>query len=203
MKKYLVYMLLLLLTGCAQHPDVETTPISSQPWQQHKTQLTNLSSWTLTGKLAVFIGKDRQSANLFWQQKNDNYQIELTSFIGTRILSIHKDNQGVTLVNNDGETFTGEDTESLLNKLAPQLSLPVSSLQQWIKGNPINASYQLNEQQLVSELLGKDKQEKFWAVNYQQYRSVKDIILPSKLEMKQGQIRIKIAVNQWQLPQTN
>lgn len=199
MKKQLLYLLLLLLAGCAQQPDPQTIAHSSIAWSEHRQQLSALSQWSLSGKLAVFIGKERKTANIFWQQKNSDYRIELTSFIGTTLLRIEKNKHGVQLTNNDGETFTGEDTENLLKELSPQLSFPVSSLQQWIKGNPIGASYQLNEQQLVSDLLGKDTSDKFWTVNYQRYQDVNGTPLPQKLEMQQGQMRIKISINQWQL----
>jgi len=200
MKKIISLLFIISLSGCVQlstqYPEDSSETIS---WDSHLQKIQDLQSWTLQGKLAVFLADDRQSTNIYWHQQEKNYEIQLTSFIGTRILSITKNELNTEIINNDGEKFTGKDTNSLIQILSPGLDLPVQSLQEWIKGNPINASYQLNEQQRVASLLGKDNQGGLWAVSYQQYRFSHGYYLPSKLELKKDNIRVKISISQWQL----
>ncbi|MDA7746044.1 lipoprotein insertase outer membrane protein LolB [Psychromonas sp.] len=202
MKNFLLLFLIITLTGCSllNNEDPETEQVQKvMSWEEHQKQLQALTTWSLTGKFAVFIGKERQTANLHWQQQQENYTIQLTSFIGTRILQIKKNQNGVEIINNDGEIFTGENATILIQELSPGLNLPISALQEWIKGNPSNATYQLNEQDQVINLIGQDIENAFWSVNYQQYQSFSGYQLPTKLNLTKNDIRVKIAINQWNL----
>ncbi|TEW53619.1 outer membrane lipoprotein LolB [Psychromonas sp. RZ22] len=198
MKKLLFIFFIITLSGCSQLNQSTTShETTNKTWDEQQQQLQQLTSWTITGKLAIFLDNERQTANLHWHQEGDNYKIQLTSFIGTRVLQITKNEQGVEIINNDGDKFVGSDVNTLIKKLAPNLAFPVSALQQWIKGDPDEATYIINSQQQVKELTGTDKSGSLWTVHYQQYQSFSGYILPTMLDLKRDKIRAKIAINQW------
>ena len=202
MKKIICFLFALTITGCAQFnaSNNETASnLKAISWSQHQQQLQQLNNWSLTGKLAIFTENNRQSANIYWQQTNDDYSIQLTSLFGTRILQITKNEDGIEIINNDDDIFTGKDVNQLVQQLSPGLDLPIVALQQWIKGNPINASYQLNEQQQVNYLLGQDAGGSLWTVNYQHYQTYSGYALPNRVDLKQNNMRLKIVINQWQI----
>ena len=201
MKKILLLLFVIMLSGCSQFAsDVDDVPLSTNfTWEQQQQQLQQLDHWTLTGKLAVFLDKDRQTANIYWKQQGDNYSIQLTTFLGTRILQVTKNEQGVEIINNDDQVFTGQDANTLIKQLSPGLDLPIAALQQWIKGNPASASYQLNDQQQVRDLLGLDASQNLWEVSFQQYQNFSGIALPNRVDLKRDNIRVKIAINQWKV----
>lgn len=202
MKKLLSLIFIITLSGCSQFNNSDSednTLLTNQTWELQQQALQQLDHWTLTGKLAIFLESDRQSANIYWQQQGDDYSIQLTTFIGTRILQVTKNEQGVEIINNDDEVFTGQDANTLIKQLSPGLDLPIAALQQWIKGNPANASYQLNDQQQVSELVGLDASQNLWEVDFQQYHVFSGTVLPTKVNLKRDDIRVKIAINQWKV----
>ncbi|MBB1273508.1 lipoprotein insertase outer membrane protein LolB [Psychromonas sp. SR45-3] len=202
MKKLLSLIFIITLSGCSQFNNSDSDDnalLTNLTWEQQQQTLQQLDHWTLTGKLAIFLETDRQSANIYWQQQGDDYSIQLTTFIGTRILQVTKDKQGVEIINNDDEVFTGQDANTLIKQLSPGLDLPIAALQQWIKGNPANASYQLNDQQQVSELVGLDASQNLWEVDFQQYQVFSGTVLPTKVNLKRDDIRVKIAINQWKV----
>ncbi|MEL0660729.1 lipoprotein insertase outer membrane protein LolB [Psychromonas arctica] len=201
MKKILLLLSIIALSGCSQFAsDIEDVPLSTNlTWEQQQQKLQQLDHWTLTGKLAIFLENDRQTANIYWKQQGDNYSIQLTTFIGTRILQVTKNAQGVEIINNDDEVFTGQDANTLIKQLSPGLDLPISALQQWIKSNPANASYQLNDQQQVNDILGLDASHNLWEVSFQQYQNFSGIALPKRVDLKRDNIRLKIAINQWKV----
>lgn len=201
MKKILLLLFVIMLSGCSQFAsDVDDVPLSTNfTWEQQQQQLQQLDHWSLTGKLAVFLDKDRQTANIYWKQQGDNYSIQLTTFLGTRILQVTKNEQGVEIINNDDQVFTGQDANTLIKQLSPGLDLPIAALQQWIKGNPASASYQLNDQQQVRDLLGLDASQNLWEVSFQQYQNFSGIALPNRVDLKRDNIRVKIAINQWKV----
>ncbi|MEL0629059.1 lipoprotein insertase outer membrane protein LolB [Psychromonas aquatilis] len=200
MKKILLTLAVLTLSGCSlMQPTEDQATDSNLSWEQQQTKLQQLDNWTLTGKLAIFTEDDRQSANLYWQQKSNNYDIQLSTFIGTRVLQVNKDGPQVKIINSDDQTFVGEDANTLIQQIVPGLDLPIASLQQWIKANPMDASYQLNDQQQVSELLGYDESGHSWEVKYQNYQAYSGYYLPKNIELKRDSIRLKIAVSQWNI----
>jgi len=202
MKNIITLLFVFMLSGCSlfSEPEPELAPEGiSLTWETHQQSIATLSKWSISAKLAIFLKDERETANLYWEQNQDNYNIQLTSFIGTRILSIKKNKDGVEIINNDGDTFTGNNAEQLIQEISPGLNLPISALQQWIKGNPINASYTLNEQQRVSTLLGENLDSSAWQIKYQQYQYFSGIALPRKLDLKRDNLRLKIAINQWQI----
>ena len=202
MKKLLSLIFIITLSGCSQFNKSDSDDnklLTNQTWEQQQQVLQQLDHWTLTGKLAIFLETDRQSANIYWQQQGDDYSIQLTTFIGTRILQVTKNEQGVEIINNDDEVFTGQDANTLIKQLSPGLDLPIAALQQWVKGNPANASYQLNDQQQVSELVGLDASQNLWEVDFKQYQVFSGTVLPTKVNLKRDDIRVKIAINQWKV----
>jgi len=204
MKRILALCFTLTLSGCSVFNDTPPVLSSEQVnlnWTTHQARLTALSNWSISGKLAIFINDDRDTANLYWKQQGEDYSIQLTSFIGTRILSIKKNSQGVEIINHAGDKFTGPVAEQLIETISPGLHLPISSLQQWIKGNPVNASYQLNLQNKLAHLIGNDTNNGLWDIQYQQYQTFSGVTLPRKLDLKRDNLRLKIAINQWQLNQ--
>jgi len=201
MKKIFLCLFVLTLTGCAQFTSStsDTLPsVSNLSWQQHQQRIQELKDWSISGKLAIFLEDDRQSANIFWQQQSNNYNIQLTTFIGTQVLQVTKNEQGIKIIDNDDQVFTGQDTNTLIKQIAPGIDLPIKELQQWIKGNPVNASYQLNQQLQVEELLGFDQSGASWEVKYQDYQPYSEYYLPKKIELTREGIRLKISISQWQ-----
>ena len=63
----------------------------------------------------------------------------------------------------------------------------------------MNASYSLNPQNKLDRLIGSDTNNGLWEINYQQYQTFSNVALPRKLDLKRDNLRLKIAINQWQL----
>ncbi|WP_193755558.1 lipoprotein insertase outer membrane protein LolB [Psychromonas sp. psych-6C06] len=200
MKCRICYLLIpLLLVGCAQtpHTGIET----HDSWINQQTRLENLSYWSLSGKLAVITPTERNSVNIHWQQSDEDFQIHLTTFLGLNILEIKKVGLRTVITDQDGNNYVSDDTQQLVQQLSG-MDIPIKQLQQWIKGNPKQANYQLGDNQLVSSLLSNQNDKQGWSINYSDYRTVKGINLPYKLDLTRGQLRLKFAIANWQLPTT-
>jgi len=188
-------LLTLLVTGCAQIPQVPAQKVS---WLIHQQQLEHLTNWSLSGKLAIITPEERHSLNIYWAQAGNDFHITLTTFLGATVLDIKKTPIGTQIIDNNGEHFFAEDSEALIKQLSG-LVIPIDVLQQWIKGNPSNASYQLNKNNQVESLAGHDLKNAYWSINYQQYMQVQGFYLPQKLQLKRLDLRLKFAISQWQL----
>lgn len=193
---FLGLLLTLLMTGCAQVP--QQPPAQKVSWLIHQQQLENLTDWSLSGKLAIITPEERHSLNIYWAQSGNDLHIALTTFLGATVLDIKKTPSGTQITDNNGEHFFAEDSEALIKRLSG-LVIPIDLLQQWIKGNPRDASYQLNKNNQVASLTGDTLKNAYWSINYQQYTRVQGLYLPQKLQLKRLDLRLKFAISEWQL----
>ena len=196
MKKGVIFFFFtFLLVGCAQIPEPQ-----SISWRTHKQQLENLNDWSFTGKLAVITPEERHSLNIYWLQSSSNFHITLTTFLGATVLDLKKTPSGIQIIDNNGELFLGEDADLLIKQLSG-LVIPVAALQQWIKGNPNNAAFQLNTNNQVVSLAGVDSENALWSLNYSDYKSTQGIYLPRKLQLKRLDLRLKFSISRWKIEQ--
>lgn len=192
MKKNIILILfILLLGGCAQLP----TP-QNIPWQKHQQQIENLTHWSFNGKVAVITAEKRHSLNIYWQQSGNDFHITLTTFLGGAILDLKKTPYQTFVVDKDGNQFQGDDPENLIRDLSG-LIIPIKPLQQWIKGNPDSASFELNALNQLESLSGKDSKNSPWSINYTDYRFTEGVSLPHKLQLKHADLRLKFAISKW------
>ncbi len=190
---FLILLFTFVLVGCVQTPAPQ-----SISWLTHQQQLENLTDWALTGKLAIITPKERHSLNIYWLQSDNNFHITLTTFLGSTVLDVKKTQFGTEIIDNNGDLFFGEDTEALIEQLSG-LVIPIDVLQQWIKGNPRDASYQVSENNQVVSLSGLDRKNSLWSIEYSNYKTTQQINLPHKLQLKRLDLRLKFAISQWEV----
>jgi outer membrane lipoprotein LolB len=201
MKKYCIYILLsVLIVGCAQIPDQAS--LGNADWQNHQQQLEKLTHWSLSGKVAIITAQKRHSLNIHWQQSGANYHIILTNFLGSTILDVQKTPLGTQVTDAKGKVYFGSDTQQLITQLSG-MDLPVDVLQQWIKGNPSEALYQLDDKNLLLSLQGQDNDNANWSIEYKNYKTIQQINLPHQLQLKGEDLRLKFAISRWQIDQRN
>lgn len=194
--KTLIYFfsLLLLLTGCAQIPQ----PVNNVSWFEHQQQLQQLTHWSFSGKLAIITQEERNSLNIHWLQAGDDFHIVLSTFLGGTVLEVQKTDLGTKITDKNGKEYINHDSKLLIKQLSG-LTIPIKQLQQWIKGDPADAEYQLNEQNQIVSLLGRDHDKGMWIVNYNAYQTVNKLNLPAKLQLKKENLRLKFAISKWEI----
>lgn len=200
MKTYLPCLFFtLMLAGCAQIPT--PPPTETADWVTHQQQLNELTDWSLSGKVAIITPEKRHSLNIYWQQTGENFHITLTSFLGSTILDVKKTAVGTRIIDDQGEIYFGKDAQTLITQLSG-IELPVDVLQQWIKGNPSGAVYQLNENNQLVSLTGQDKKNDNWSIDYKNYKTVQETSLPHQLQLRRQDLLIKFSIRKWLLEKT-
>ena len=194
--KYRFFYLLIsfFFMGCAQIPSQKSQQNNS--WDMQQQSLVALSDWSLTAKLAVITPKERNSVNMFWQQSQQGFHINLTTFLGLTVLDVKKEGGKTTIIDNNGKSYSSRNTEALIEELSG-IVLPIEQLQQWIKGNPEDAHYKLDENYQVIHLVSSDEEDDKWSINYSGYHTTNNINLPHRLQLKRKDLRLKIARSNW------
>lgn len=191
-----VFILIIFLVGCATPPK-PTVILNSAA---HQLSLQQQDHWLIKGKLGFKSPEKKQSASFRWQQTQDQYQLNMTSIIGTSLLNMQGDDDGVTLVADD-ETYQDSDPSHLIWRVTGW-QIPVEKLRFWIKGQHQNKDKVItSEQGWVSQLQPICNNCENWIINYNNYKLVDGIWLPHKVVLNNNlnNSQLLIRVNSWDL----
>jgi len=183
---------LLLLSGCATLPE----PAPAGGWESAKARLQALEHWTLDGRVAVAASGEGFSGGLSWKQAGVRAEVELRGPVGGPVLAIRVDGDRFSVTDPQGETFDGERAKALVAERVGS-DLPISELRYWLIGVPAPGTS-------FEETLGADARlatldQAGWHIRYDRYRSAGDLVLPAKLDITQGALRLRVAVSDWHL----
>ncbi len=146
--------------------------------------------------MAVAAGSDGFSGGLSWRQDGERADIELRGPLGGRALAIQVAGETISVTDSQGVTVTGTEARRLL---AAQVGtdLPVAQLRYWLVGVPAPGLAH-------RESLGADRRlaaldQSGWRVAYSAYRDAGSIALPSRLEIRNDDLRLRLSVADWRL----
>lgn len=166
-------------------------------WQVHQQQLSRLGGWSFNGRIAVRDAQnDGWSASLRWQQQGDHYDIQLSGALGQGAARIHG-NGGSAVMEAAGEApRLAPDPETLMQE---QLGwhVPVRGLKYWLTGRPGPDGSDLEIVDGAGRLSRLEQDG--WEVVYSRYQQVDGVELPSKLEMNNPHLRVRLVIDQWAL----
>lgn len=206
--RILIIAALLALAGCSQAP--KKTPVTEskitpkneiqqakleENGQQHQKQLAARTNWQAKGRLAASHGQKGGNASFVWEQKGDSYQIKLFGPFGSGAVYIIGHPQYVELKEANGKITRAKSPELLLKKLAGW-QVPLTGLRHWLLGIPAPgaiASQKFDNRGYLSHL-----SQQGWNINYENYFAEESPALPGKLNLQNGNIKVKMIVTSWQ-----
>lgn len=189
-------ILVVLLTSCASLSE----QVLQQPadWEQRLARHKLIDNWTIKARLGIQTEYEGGSFDVNWQQLLDAYDIRLIAPLGQGAVQITGDNGGVTIHLANGQSEYAEDAEALFASMTG-LSLPVSGLQDWLRGMPIegekiqHASW--NEQGQLYKL-----EQSGWRIEMSRYKSVTDVELPHAFYLEREdrpELSVRLLVREW------
>lgn len=199
MRSYSVALILvglLALSGCAtQNPKTPEVPNKELQWTLHQQAIAPINGWQISGKLGVRAPKDSGSATLFWLQRQDYFDIQLTGplAIGSARLSGRLDDATLAL-SNQGR-FQDQSAEALLQK-GLGWRLPLQQLTWWVRGLPapdLTYSMTLNDSGTLRTLAQTD-----WQITYVSYTDAAGITLPERIRLQGADLQVTLVIKEWQ-----
>lgn len=191
----------LVLTACTttDMPTGPATSPTSPQWRQHEEQVKQLEHYQTRGAFAYISDKQKVYARFFWQQYTpDSYRLLLTSPLGSTEMELKVQNSTAQLTDNKGQQYTSNNPDEMIQKLTG-MSIPLANLRLWMLGLPgdttdftLNSEYRLQQVNYTQNGL-KSK------VDYQGYSKDTQPSLPNRLELTQGEQRIKLKMDSWTL----
>ncbi len=193
--------ILVSLIGCA------TTPVTTQHsdqndlWQKHQGDLTSLVNWQVNGRFSAQKDNEAWHGSLYWQQRGDQYEIQLRGPFGQGAIRLQGDHDVSELYLSEQESYLANDAESLL-ATHTGLTLPVAYLQHWIRGLPSPLS---STQSLTKNVDGhvETLNQAGWQIVFKSYVSVdssnQSLSLPRKLFLENQTFDVRLVIQKWQL----
>lgn len=182
MKTLLVFSLVtLLLTGCAR--------FSTQPGTSDLTE-----NWALTGKMAVRNATEASSFNVDWEQRAQDFDIELSGPLGQGAVQINGKPGTVTLTKGDDQV-----TRSTLRELAYEitdLDLPLDYLQYWVRARPYPGIEATIDRDATSRQVQSITQSG-WQVDYPLYFNETGESLPRRIDFARNGSSGRLVIRNW------
>jgi len=193
--KTLSFILLnILIVGCSSLPHAPTTtPVIS--WKQQQKNIKHFKTWHVKGKIGFTDGHHGGSASLDWQQQKENFILTLYGPFKIENILITGKPGNVSLATSNGIKLTANTPEEIIQQ---QLgwTVPVAGLMYWAKGIPIEGVpieiIQLSKGNRLMEL-----QQQGWNIEYNEYKTFGQLILPSKITLRYKTIKIKLIFKNW------
>lgn len=187
----------LFLSACSTQP-ARPTSTPNEQWSNRLTALQRLDSWDIKGRIAVKLEKDGGSASLQWQQRQSSYFIRIVGPFGKGTIELKGGPTGVSMENAQGQTVRALDPETLMLE-ALGWQVPLGGLQHWVKGIP-DPEQSLDQLELDDDGRATSISQAGWLVNLERYRQQETLQLPTRLELINRKLKVKLLVRQWELP---
>jgi outer membrane lipoprotein LolB len=184
----------LLLAGCAAAPVVAPAPGARTPDPE------SLSQWVAKGRIALSAHGEGGSGSFVWQQRSERTEISLRGPFGAGGLQIVTDGASIELTDAEGRVLDGDQARQLLEQRLGSV-LPLADLRYWMLGlptpEPAGGAATLLP---TGENGAAGFRQREWEVTYQAFQPVAGWSLPVKLNAATGAMRVRIVVDDWQLP---
>lgn len=199
-KKIITLFFIGILTACSSINDIPVgNNQANQDIEARNKQVSQLNSWTITGKMAFINSQERQSATLYWQKNatEKTESLNLSTLFGIKVLELSQLQDSFTL-EVDGEHYNTENLDQLIYSLTG-LNLPTRAMSYWLRGLAFLPSDKVlyNATTKLPESLISHYNNKIWQVKYSQYHHIGSFQLAKQLTIIQGDLRIKIVIHSW------
>ena len=172
-------------------------PADEAAWQARLSSLDALGSWELSGRVGVINGKDGGSGSLDWKQQGPELTFDFRGPLGAGAIHIQGDAGALRIQSSHGDDFVSTDPEQDFTAHL-HMPMPVLSMRYWMLGIPDPGARYTKTADARGEPLSLSQRD--WQVEYQEYADVQGYALPIRFTLTRGEVRIKVAVNQWVLP---
>lgn len=197
-RAFIISLLLLSTTACV--PVWQTKP-TSDPESLFKIRahtLTQIHNWEIQGRTVITQGKEGWNVGLYWQEKDNNYQIKLTGPFSQGGVTLDGNQENVTLTMSNGKQFSASTPEKLIADIVGW-KLPVSALRDWVRGLPYSEqSIDLVKYNDDGKIIYLEQQG--WSVEFKRYIPFENYSMPAKVFIKHPELSIRLIIADWDRP---
>lgn len=159
-----------------------------------KTQLDQIQSWKVRGKLSVIDKQQAVTGYLTWDQNDDDYDLFLSGPFGQGSSHLIGNEQYASLSVGGKDPILAESAEQLMQQHMGW-QFPVLDLRYWVKGqaSPDSEATEVRDAMGLLESL----QQHGWQVKFSRYKRQGDTWLPGRIKISGHQLKFTFAIKEW------
>lgn len=194
LKKCVLYaMVLFLLAGCASLSDQWERPLIVDNKIERDKRLA-MKNWSLSGRLSIRDGKQSRMSLIKWHHNKALDIWVLSSLIGRTVAEISHTGS-VTYIKEPGKSKKELSDRELAEAFG--FVLPLQHLSYWVRG--LVDDRELDETWVKKSPTIHGFEQNGWAISLARYAREGEVILPSKVVISKGGLKIIIVVDKWQV----
>lgn len=192
---FIIVLIAVLASGCAGPPERPMVPRAD--WLERRDMLREIEEFRMEGRLALNTGRRGYSGTVSWEQNDDIVDFRFRGPFGFGGFRIHGDLDQLRVKTTAGEEFLLRDPELEMTERFGW-SLPVHSMRYWILGvsDPGLPATEVPD----GEGLLESMEQAGWVVNFDSYGDIDGLLLPRRLDMERGEVRIRVMSDRWEIP---
>lgn len=195
----LVFVLLpfLLLSACKTVPVTGSEAGKQTSYRARSDKISSVLQWNLIGRISLDDGEEGGSGRLQWVVKADQSKINFHGAMGRGAWQLDIDPKSAALRLADGNEYFSDHVDELVQQ---QIGwpVPVEALQWWVRG--LAAPGPVETQQLDDGGLLTSLTQFGWRIDFTRYNADSGMALPVRLDARQNDYRVKLAISHWYLP---
>ncbi|MGO9933129.1 MAG: lipoprotein insertase outer membrane protein LolB [Steroidobacteraceae bacterium] len=182
----------LIMFCCAALPACVTNrpPPQLLQWEERQSDLQRASAWQLDGRAAAALGAQGWQATLNWRQAGRYAEVHLSGPFGIGALLLRQEPDGLSL---NGAPPSDEVLSQLQERLG--FAMPLDDLRFWLLGVPDPDSPFAMTRNAQDRALHLSQDG--WSIAYDRYIKVVADVLPARLTLTRGDVRVRIVIDHW------
>ncbi|NHA15014.1 outer membrane lipoprotein LolB [Thioalkalivibrio sp. XN279] len=184
-----------MFAGCAGPAERPQAP--GVDWLERRDMLREIEEFRMEGRLSLNTGRRGYSGTVSWEQNDDIVDFRFRGPFGFGGFRIHGDPNQLRVKTTSGDELLLRDPEKEMSERFGW-SLPVHSMRYWILGVS-DPGLPANEVPDADGLLDSMEQAG-WLVRYDSYGEAEGLLLPRRLDMERGDVRIRVMTDRWDIP---
>jgi len=191
----LIAGLAALAAGCVTPP--ERAPMTGVDWLERREMLQEIEEFRMEGRLSLNTGRRGYSGTVSWEQNDDIVDFRFRGPFGFGGFRIHGDPEQLRVKTTAGDELLLRDPEREMTERFGW-SLPVHSMRYWILGVP-DPALPASEVPAADGPL-ESLEQSGWLLHYDSYSEAEGLLLPRRLDMERGEVRIRVMTDRWDIP---
>lgn len=180
----------LLATGCA------TVPPTGPQGTGRTADPAELTQWMAKGRIALTASGEGGSGSFVWQQRSERTELTVRGPLGAGGLRIVTDGTVLEVEDGSGLPLDGDAARAAIEKRLG-LRLPLTQFRFWMLGVPAPGA---GAEAVPGTAGGTSFAQDGWIVAYEAFQSAGPWSLPSRLTASTPEARVRIVIDDWQLP---
>lgn len=183
----------ILLASCATVAPTRV-PVTSDAGLQSRREAILVSSqaWEFRGRMAISSSGNGGSANVHWQQRGEDFEIELSAPITRQGWRLRRHGGQTTLEGMQGGPRTGTDAAQLLES-ATGWQIPLQSMTAWVRGMRAAGAAELTQS---PDGLPATIVQDGWTVEYRGWNATAPA-LPTKVFARKDGASVRLVIEDW------